>query len=235
MIGFERRRSAAATLAIAALLLLGCLPAARAKDGDLPEKAVCQTCMIMGHGHGEEKIAGFSDYEGTRYFFCSDKCKETFDADPAGMLPPQLPRPAPSADLTALDGRPASLKEYEGRVLLVDFWATWCKPCVKLMPELQKIHDRFMERGFSVIGVSIDEKGREKVPRFLEGNPVGYPILLDTSETPAWESFGVKAIPSTFLIDRSGRIRAQWIGAVDPKDVLVAVETLLEPSDEGEE
>ncbi|MCA9728556.1 MAG: redoxin domain-containing protein [Candidatus Eisenbacteria bacterium] len=202
-----------------------CVADARAQE-TYPERAVCQTCTMKGHGHGEEKVAAFSRYEGTSYYFCSQGCKEEFDADPVGFLPPVFPRPAPAVQLRSLDGASVSLDQYRGRVVLLDFWATWCKPCVKAMPELAKLQERFGGRGFTVLGISIDEKP-EKVPPFLEKRHLPYPVLLDTTDEPAWSSFRVKSIPAVFLLDRKGAVQAQWIGDVSTDDLTQRIEELL--------
>jgi len=94
--------------------------------------------------------------------------REEFDADPAAYLPPALPRPAPSFALKNLKGEPVVLENYRGQAVLLDFWATWCKPCVKSMPALQKLHEQFAAKGFSVAGISTDENGRKAVEPFIK-------------------------------------------------------------------
>lgn len=79
------------------------------------------------------------------------------------------------------------------------------------MPELQALHDRYRARGFTVLGVSIDEGGPAKVKKFVRGKYT-YPIAMDSETAPAWEAYRVKAVPAAFLIDRDGRIVAQWTG-----------------------
>jgi peroxiredoxin len=147
------------------------------------------------------------------YGFCSEKCAQAFMADPAAFIPPVLPREAPTFSIKGLDGQGISNQSLRGRVVLLDFWATWCTPCLKSMPELQAMHEKYADRGLSVVGVSIDEGGVKKVKKFVSSRKLTYPIAMDSGKAPAWESFRVKAVPAAFLIDRDGRIVAQWTGA----------------------
>lgn len=194
--------------------------------GNLPRKAVCLVCSQHGEGHGEEKPAGAVAYKGKTYYFCNKKEVEAFVKDPEAFVPPVLPRSAPAANLKTLTGGATTFSGMKGKVLLVDFWATWCKPCIAVMPDLQKLHDRYAGRGFAVVGVSIDEGGAKDVQPFLaRRKQLTYPMLLD--QNGVWEKWGVRAIPAMFLVDRDGRIVRQWTGKVDKKEVERAVAALL--------
>lgn len=192
---------AAAILAIAALAPLDAHAA----------KAMCRVCVVAHGESEEEEVVATRTHQGREYGFCSQTCAEAFDADPAAYVLPELPRPAPAFSVTGLDGRPVTRESLRGRVVLLDFWATWCAPCRKSMPELQALHDRYRARGFTVLGVSIDEGGPAKVKKFVRGKYT-YPIAMDSETAPAWEAYRVKAVPAAFLIDRDGRIVAQWTG-----------------------
>lgn len=203
--------------------------------GEAPKVAHCPVCAIM-HGESEEEpVQATRSYEGKIYGFCSAKCAEEFDADPIAFLPPVLPRPAPSLALTTLGGDSLDWDALEDKVVLVDFWATWCKPCHKAMPELQALHDEYADRGFAVVGVSIDEADdRRKVEKFLAEKKIRYPIAIDSSEDPAWARYRVKAVPAAFLVDARGQIVAQWLGLpADAGEVEAAVKPLLEASSEA--
>ena len=196
---------------------------------DLPKKAVCVVCAANGEGHGEEKPVAGLRYRSKAYFFCSAKEAATFKQDPEAFMAPVLPRPAPKLLGVKLDGAAAPLTDFEGKVVLVDFWATWCAPCVATMPDLQKLHEKYSDGGFSMIGVSIDEGGANKVKPFLAKHKFTYPILLDLdAKSPAWKAFGVHGVPALFLVDRNGQIVRQWTGTVNRKDVEKAVADLVE-------
>jgi len=212
------------------LLLISLQPfASSAQENKLLEKVICAVCAVRENEPEAEKVAGMTEHDGKVYYFCSDDCKKEFDADPAGYLPPVLPRPAPAFVAENLDGKDNSLENYKGRVVLIDFWATWCKPCEKSMPALQKLHDEFTAKDFAVIGISIDEgkDSKTKVKKFIDKRKIFYPILLDTKAEPAWAAFKVKAVPAMFLIDREGNIVQQWRGEVDHELVRAEVIKVL--------
>jgi thiol-disulfide isomerase/thioredoxin len=204
----NRIASALLTLLLAAAI--GAVPRA-----SFAEKALCLVCKVKEGATKMEKVEASRTYQGVRYGFCSEDCAEEFDADPIAFLPPKFPRPAPAMSLSDLQGNSlrASLR---GKVVLVDFWATWCAPCQKSMPELQAIHDKYASRGFSVVGVSIDEDGDAKVKKFIAKKKITYPIAIDSKKAPTWEKYRVKSVPAAFLVDRDGRIVAQWTG-IPPK------------------
>lgn len=217
-------------LGAAALLFAGPLPRAGASPGpgDVPEKGICRVCEVNGSDHGAEKVEAARDFDGTRYVFCSESCARTFDGFPLAFVPPVLPRPAPPFVLAGLDGTPIRREDHTGRVLLVDFWATWCKPCIRAMPELQKLHDEWRDAGLTVIGVSIDERPADEIAKFLRKRRIDYPVGLDTGDPPAWESYRVAAVPAMFLIDADGRVVDQWTGRIDHEEVARAVAATLE-------
>jgi peroxiredoxin/YHS domain-containing protein len=193
--------------------------------GELPKSAPCAVCAALGNAHGEEKPAAGVRYKGKSFYFCNAKEVAEFKKDPDGYLPPVLPRPGPAFALKNLAGESVDLANLKGKVVLVDFWATWCAPCVATMPEMQKLHERYAAKGLTVLGVSIDEDGEKKVRPFIDKRKFSYSILLDDRGT--WKTFGVKAIPALFLIDQEGRIVKQWIGKPDKKTVESAVTDLL--------
>jgi peroxiredoxin/YHS domain-containing protein len=198
----------------------------------LPKEAICVVCQLTEGATKPEKVVATSEHQGTAYYFCAKKCKEEFDADPAAYLPPVLPRPAPDFALNNLAGEKVALENFRGKIVLLDFWATWCKPCVKSMPALQKLHDRFASKNFTVLGVSTDEDGKKKVEPFIKKHKIAYPILLDAEESPAWEAYKVKVIPMMFLVDPQGQIVRQWLGEADMKEVENAIAGLVEKSEQ---
>ena len=205
---------------------------ATASEIEHPEKAICRTCAMRGSQHGDEDVVDLRERAGRFYYFCSKPCAEAFDAFPAAYEDKVYPRPAPAATLSTLDGSPLALTEVvqSKDVVLLDFWATWCKPCEKTMPEIQELHDEFASQGLRVLGVSIDEKGAKHVREWLDGRDFDYPMAVDTSDSPAWFHYGVPAVPAMFLIDREGQIVAEWKGMVDMDEVRPKIAELLKVS-----
>jgi len=108
-----------------------------------------------------------------------------------------------------LDGKPVRLKDYKGKVVLLDFWASWCAPCIKEFPSLVKLRERYKDKGFEIIGVNMDSKV-SKAEKFLDKHEeIVWPNVLDilAEDTPVSDLYGVVPLPATFLIDRKGVVR----------------------------
>lgn len=126
--------------------------------------------------------------------------------------------PAPAYAAPDLGGDTVSLADFRGDVVLLNVWATWCAPCRREMPGLQRLQETFGAEGLHVLGVSIDARGAERAIRsFVDELGVTFTILHDPDEriTRAYRTIGV---PESFLIGRDGVIAARWIGAFEPTD-----------------
>lgn len=201
---------------------------------ELPKAALCTVCEARGLEYGLEKPVAGVRYKGKQYYFCNLKEVADFKKNPESFMPPVLPRPAPKFTVKNLDESAFNADAFKGKVVLVDFWATWCAPCVASMPDMQRLQDRYQEKGFTIVGVSVDEEGAKKVKPFLARKRFTYPILLDTDrEAPTWKAFGVHAIPAVFLVNRDGRIVRQWTGKLDKKQIEKTVSALLEEKNAG--
>ena len=110
--------------------------------------------------------------------------------------------------LKSLDGKTWTLRQLSGKVVLVNFWATWCPPCRKEMPDLDSLYKEFGDKGLVILAISDEERG--VVERFLAEHNVSYPILLDRGRKVS-DAFMVHGIPKTFVYDRSGHLAAQSI------------------------
>ncbi|MDH3638221.1 MAG: TlpA family protein disulfide reductase [Gammaproteobacteria bacterium] len=130
--------------------------------------------------------------------------------------------------LPALNGEMRSSAEFRGRVILVNFWATWCVPCRREMPALNRLHQRLVGQGFSVVGIHIGPDAA-LVEEFLEQVPVRFPILID--EDMALSGWGVVGLPTTFLIGPNGNTLAQYVGekAWDSEAMVAELQALMEP------
>ena len=122
-----------------------------------------------------------------------------------------LPLP-PARDFAFPDlaGKTVSLSAYKGQVVLVDFWATWCDPCIEELPELKALHERYKGRGFTLLAISMDALGAKAVSSFVKEHAVPYPVLLSGGEAP--EGWPMHGIPTAFLVNRDGLIVRRYLG-----------------------
>lgn len=134
---------------------------------------------------------------------------------------------APEFALKDADGRTVNLADYKGKVVLLNFWATWCGPCKIEIPWFMEFEKQYKDRGFAVLGVSMDEGGWEDVKPFLAKQPLNYRVLLGDPKTADLYG-GVASLPTTFVIDRGGRITSTHVGLVSKSDYQNDIDRLLE-------
>ena len=136
-------------------------------------------------------------------------------AAPAGAadLKPWTGGPAPALELRALDGPGHRLADYRGKVVLVNFWATWCEPCREEMPSMQRLKEKLADRPFAVLAVNLDEP-ESRIRRFLSQVPVDFTILLDPGRKAA-RSWDARILPASFVIGPDGAIRYSLVGELD--------------------
>lgn len=127
--------------------------------------------------------------------------------------PPIPGNPAPAFSLKDTEGKTVSLKDYRGKVVLLNIWATWCKPCRDELPSMELLYRKLKDQGFIILAISID-KNPDIVKPFAEKLGLSFPILLDPKEK-ASRLYRITGIPESFIIDRDGIIRARIIGARD--------------------
>ena len=123
----------------------------------------------------------------------------------AAVKPEKDRKQAPDFILKDVNGASAKLSDYKGKVVLLDFWATWCGPCKIEIPWFMEFEQTYKDRGFAVVGVSMDEDGWDVVKPYIQTRKINYRILLGNDQVGQLYG-GVESLPTTFLIDRSGRI-----------------------------
>jgi len=128
-------------------------------------------------------------------------------------------------EVTSITGEKLSPERYKGKVLLIDFWATWCQPCIADMPHVKKVYDKYREKGFEIVGISLD-RNRSSLDNYIESNSIRWPQYFDGKywNNDIAQQYGVRSIPATFLIDREGKIRYKSLRG---KQLEVAVEKLV--------
>lgn len=145
----------------------------------------------------------------------------------ASVKPPQKRNNAPDFALRDGDGKAVKLSDYKGKVVLLNFWATWCGPCRLEIPWFMDFEQKFKDRGFAVIGVAMDDEGWEVVKPYVEKMKMNYRIVVGDEMTAARYG-GIDAMPSTFIIDKDGRIAAVHIGLVSKSSYQHDIEQLLQ-------
>jgi cytochrome c biogenesis protein CcmG/thiol:disulfide interchange protein DsbE len=148
----------------------------------------------------------------------------------AGIRAPLLAqserKAAPDFALEDASGKIARLKDYRGKVLLLDFWATWCTGCKKEIPWFTEFQKMYGPTGFAVVGISMDEEEWKVLKPFLENHQIPYRILLGNQRTA--QQFGITNMPDTFLIDQDGRIAATYrAGLVDKGNIEANIRAIL--------
>lgn len=133
---------------------------------------------------------------------------------------------APDFTLTALDGQKLSLSDYKGKVVMLDFWATWCGPCRIEIPSFEQLENHYRDQGFAIIGISMDDGGPGPVRDFYQQFKMNYPVAMG-NDTLAEQYGGVFGLPTTMVIGRDGRIYAKHVGATDPAVFEAEIRTLL--------
>ncbi|HRP03289.1 MAG TPA: TlpA disulfide reductase family protein, partial [Opitutaceae bacterium] len=111
-----------------------------------------------------------------------------------------------------LAGREVALSQFKGKVVIVDFWATWCPPCRAEMPFYVNLYKKLADRGLVIVGISLDAQGPGVVRKFVDSMGITYPIVMGDEEVTT--AYKVELMPTTFVVDREGRIRHSKIGAV---------------------
>ena len=146
----------------------------------------------------------------------------------APLKPEQDRKPAPEFTLKDANGQTVHLSDYKGKVVLLDFWATWCGPCKIEIPWFMEFESQLKDRGFAVLGVSMDEDGWNVVKPYIQQLKVNYRIVLGNDQVGEIYG-GVESLPTTFLIDRRGKIASVHIGLSSGKDEFKnAINQLLE-------
>ena len=147
---------------------------------------------------------------------------------PADLTPATSRKTAPDFTLADAKGAPVKLSAYKGRVVLLDFWATWCTGCKVEIPWYVEFQSKYKKNGLSALGVSMDDDGWKSVKPFLEQHKINYPTVIGNWDLGG--RFGFNSMPATLLIDRDGRIADLHVGMVDKAAFENEIQTLLKES-----
>ncbi len=159
-------------------------------------------------------------------FYISNAQSKILDYSTLAIPPVTASYPAPTLELTSLDGSAVSLVDYKGKVILVNNWATWCPPCKDEMPELQAYFDDHKNDGFFVVAIEAGEPA-STVTEFVRDLGLTFPVWLDP-HADALDAFKNWDLPSSYIIDRQGQVRYSWTGAINLATLEKYVTPLLE-------
>ena len=126
---------------------------------------------------------------------------------------PQVGMPAPDFTLPDLEGKLQGLAAFRGRVVVLNFWATWCPPCIDEMPSLERLHQALADRGVAVIAVSVDERFSD-VPAFVQKFDLTFSVLYDEGKKVS-RKYQTFKYPETYILDRDGRLKSKVVGPRD--------------------
>ena len=136
-------------------------------------------------------------------------------------------KPAPNFSLKDADGNAVNLADYRGKVVLINFWATWCGPCEAEIPWFIEFEKKYKDQGFAVLRVSMDDDGWKSVRPYIASHKINYRIMIG-SEVVSQQFGEIEALPTSFVLDREGRIASNHVGLVDKVDYQNEIVKLLQ-------
>jgi cytochrome c biogenesis protein CcmG/thiol:disulfide interchange protein DsbE len=133
---------------------------------------------------------------------------------------------APAFALPDLEGKVVKISDLKGKVVILDFWATWCGPCRQEVPHFAALQSKYRDQGLEIVGLSLDAGGAKDVKPFAEEHGINYTMLIANNETAA-QYGGITGIPTTFVIDKNGKIVKRFLGYTDPEVFEETIRPLL--------
>ena len=151
-----------------------------------------------------------------------------FGSDPAGTDQSDWSgKAAPDFALSDLSGKTVRLSDFKGKVVLPDFWATWCGPCREEIPEFVQLQKQYAGKGFTMMGIALDDEGASVVKPFAQKLGMNYPVVIGNIQVASAYG-GIQAIPLTFLIGRDGKILKTYLGARDKSEFQQDIQSALQ-------
>lgn len=146
------------------------------------------------------------------------------DKEQAGVM--EVGKPAPDFTLQTPDGEEVSLSDYKGKVVMINFWASWCEPCRLETPELEKAYEAHKDQGFEILGVNLAEN-EVTVNGFIKNQGMTYPVVLDRDKSIAIDTYKVKPLPTSYFVDRDGILRVVAARPMTVRDIEGQINPLL--------
>lgn len=146
--------------------------------------------------------------------------------DKTGLIVEADAPEAPPWTMKGIDGKNYSLDQFQGKVIIIDFWDTWCPPCIKGIPDLIELYDEYEKEGLVVVGAAMGREGEAKVKSFASSKGMDYPVTIATPQVIGAHG-GIRSIPTAFVIDKKGRLRAMHVGLKPKSTYDIQVKALL--------
>jgi peroxiredoxin len=151
-------------------------------------------------------------------------CSRT--SPPSAAAAPSSSTPAPAWTLKDVNGKTVSLSDFKGKVVILDFWATWCQPCLAEIPHFIELQNEFRDKGVTIVGLSVDSLIPSDVAKFASENGINYPIVMADEKTAT--AYGAdQGVPTTIVIDRKGNVVAIHLGITDKETFRGDIEKAL--------
>ncbi len=221
-VGIEAKATGGALilLLLAPILLWGC-------GGESDEEPGSADTMVARATPPDTLVVPPQAEEAAAVPEIEDEPEEEEEDDRPPLVLPRLPDPlrrpaAPAVEMVDLNGRRFSLADHKGEVVLLVFWATWCRPCKIEIPTLVHLQETYADSGLAVLGVSVDQTGLKAVKPFVRGRKEINYTIVPNGRRPAQSFGGIRSIPTNFVIDRQGRV-VQKIRGVMPERELEAL------------
>lgn len=188
----------------------------------------CSLCLAVLAGACNPDTGG-SQETGTSTSSSSEapaRSGQTYDTDA---------QPVPDLTLETMKGTSIDLAEQDGNVLLLNFWATWCAPCRKEIPDLKALQSDLGPKGLTIVGIALDREGTEVVKPFVEQHSINYPIVVDAEGTTESELGPIPGLPTTLVVDPNGSIVRRVVGIFPTEQMKPTLEEMLATGEQDAE
>ncbi len=160
-----------------------------------------------------------------------DDTAETSQQAPSSTSYETDPVPAPDVSMETMDGQVLNLAEQKGKVVLVNFWATWCGPCRREIPDLIELYDDLKGKGLVIVGIAVDQEGAEVVDPFVEEEQINYPIVVDPKQSLEKHFEAMYGLPTTYVVNPEGKIVRRVLGVFPVEDMRPELKDMLSEGD----
>jgi peroxiredoxin len=157
----------------------------------------------------------------------SAEAPQTSQQAPGGTSYETNPVPAPDLSLETMDGRQINLADQNGKVILVNFWATWCAPCRREIPDLINLYSELKDEGLMIVGIAVDQEGAKVVEPYVQKQDINYPIVLDPDQSTEKHFDAMYGLPTTYVVNTEGKIVRRVLGVFPVEEMRPTLQDML--------